>query len=232
MSRFFLAVVAVLTLGACGAGRESVPAGSTESSRAGALPALARVVCRPPGPPRVETATVRPQRDGVHVRFVNETGKDLAAAMLDEDGRGGGANAPQGTSTRVVDLRPGTASIACFDPFTEDAGKVAKTALEIVDEDGVWISTRLTCKRWFSGTLDYVPNARGNADPLEAARERLRGYLQAGDVVEPAGYPEAKQRPSYRLVRAGDVPAVVELQEDRAGGWLGGSVTGCSSFQK
>jgi hypothetical protein len=132
----------------------------------------------------------------------------------------------------VVDLRPGTASIACFDPFPEDAGKVAKTALEIVDEDGVWISTRLTCKRWFSGTLDYAPNARGNADPLEAARERLRGYLQAGDVVEAVGYPEAKQRPSYRLVRAGKVLAIVELQEDRAGGWLGGGVTGCSSLQR
>ena len=173
---------------------------------------------------------MKPQPDGVHVRFVNETGKDLALSIEDPSGGGMGTGAPQGTSIQVVDLHPGTVSIACYDAFTEDGSEVAKTALEIVNEDGVWIPARLTCARWFSSFADYAAGARGNADPLEAAREGLRGYMQAGDIVEQAGYPEAAEALSYRLVRAGEVLAIVELQDDGSGGWLSGNVTGCRSL--
>jgi hypothetical protein len=130
----------------------------------------------------------------------------------------------------VVDLHPGTVSIACYDGFTEDGSDVATTALEIVDEDGVWIPARLTCARRFSSDADYAADARGSPDPLEAAREGLHGYTRGGDIVEQAGYPEAKETLLYRLVRAGDVLAIVELEDDGAGGWLSSNVTGCSSL--
>ena len=38
--------------------------------------------------------------------------------------------------------------------------------------------------------------------------------------------------PLYRLVRAGEVLAVVDLVDDGAGGWLPSTVTGCSSLER
>ena len=53
--------------------------------------------------------------------------------------------------------------------------------------------------------------------------------MRPGDMVEPAGYPEA-ETPVYRLVRGSDVLATVDLLDDGAGGWLPSTVNGCSSL--
>jgi hypothetical protein len=231
MGRVLLVVAALLALTGCGAGSETTgPAGSTQNSEPEALQDVARVICQAESPPRVETPAVKPQPDGVHIRFVNRTGKELTFSIEDPGEGGMGANAPQGTSTHVVDLHPGTVSIACYDGFTEDGSEVATAPLRIVDKHGVWIPATLTCAAAFSGHTDYAPEARGDADPLEAARGGLEGYMQPGDVVEPAGYPEAEQ-PVYRLVRAGEVLAIVDLEDDGAAGWLPSTVTGCSSLE-
>jgi hypothetical protein len=61
-----------------------MPAGSTQSSEPDApLPEVARVVCQEREAPTIETPAVKPQRDGVHVRFVNETGKEPAFSIED-----------------------------------------------------------------------------------------------------------------------------------------------------
>lgn len=227
MKLVLLVVASVVALSACGAERETVPAGP--SPQPAQTQDVVRLVCQVKEPPVVEFPTVEPQPDGVHFQIVNETDKDLAFSVETPSGGGGGTNAPQGVSTQVVDIPPGKASIACFDPYTEDAGKVAKTDLEIVDEHGAWVPTRLKCAQQFSGVVDYVAGARGKPDPLEAAREGFRGYMEAGDVVEPAGYSQAEML-VFRLVRDGDVVATAELLDDGAGGWLPSTVTGCSSL--
>ncbi len=231
MGRVLLVVAALLALTGCGAGSETRPAGSTEGSEPEALPDVARVICQAESHPRVEAPAVKSQPDGVHIRFVNQTGKDLTFSIEDPGEGGMGANAPQGTSTHVVDLHPGTVSIACYDGFTEDGSQVATTPLQIVDKHGVWIPATLTCAAAFSGHADYAPGARGDADPLEAAQGALERYIRPGDVVEPAGHPEAEE-PLYRLVRAGEVLAIVDLDDDGAGGWLPSTVTGCSSLER
>jgi hypothetical protein len=71
----------------------------------------------------------------------------------------------------------------------------------------------------------------GKSDPLAAAKEPLEGYMQEGDVVEPAGYPDTPER-IYCLVRAGNVLATVSLWKDGAGGWLSDTVTGCSELEQ
>ena len=231
MKHLLLIVVAVFALSACGAERETASGGPNGSPEPGALQDVARVVCQVEnGPPVVEFPTVKPQPDGVHFQVVNETGKDLSFSIEDPSGGGmGGVDAPGGASFHVVDLSPGNASIACYDGSTADGSEVGKTALEIVDQDGVWIPATLTCARRFYGSADHAAGARGKSDPLEAAREGLHPYMQADDIVEPAGYPEA-ETPVFRLVRAGHVLAIVELQDDGAGGWLPSDVTGCSSL--
>ena len=227
-----LALAALLGLSACGAGAENRPAVPTESTELeAALPDVALVACEVGRPPRVETPAVKPQRDGVHLEFVNETGKQLSFSVEDPSEGGLGADAPRGSSTQVVDLHPGTVTIACYDAYAEDGSEVPQAPLEIVDQDDVWISAKLTCNELFSGTSDYAQGAQGDADPLAAAGKGLEGYMRSGDIVEQAGYPDAEV-PLYRLVRSGEVLAVVDLVDDGAGGWLPSTVTGCSSLER
>jgi hypothetical protein len=175
------------------------------------------------------TPRVRTQADGLHVEVVNETGKDLSVSILDERGGGLGADAPRGTSTKIVTVPPGKVFVTCVDPYAGDPGQAPQASVEAVDVDAVWVSTQLDCAMGFSGTSDYVPGARGEPDPQVAAEGALGPYGEPGDVIEPAGYPEAES-PEYRLVREGEVLAVAELMDDGAGGWLAGTVNGCSSL--
>ena len=226
MKVFLLAIAAALCLPACGAGEEAEPAGSTDSSDPKtALPDIALVVCDPTGT-RLATPTVKPQPDGVHLQIENDTGSERSISVLDPQGGGMGQGAPVGRSELVVDLGPGTLEVACADPR---ADAKSGSLLEVVDEDGLWISTKLDCTVGFSGVSDYAPDARGDADRLTAARDGLGSYTQPGDVLEPAGYPEA-ETPLYRLVRGGEVLATVNLLDDGAGGWLPSTVNGCSSL--
>lgn len=223
-----LAIAAALGLTACGAAEEVEPAGSTPSSDpAGPLPDVARVVCAVHGA-RLETDAVKPQLDGVHLEIVNDTGEDRSLSVIESQGGGGlGESAPAGTSTLVVALAPGTLEVSCADLREKEP---TGSRLEVVDEDGVWISTTLDCTDGFSGTADYVPGAKGKDDPLAAAEKALVAYRQNDDDVEPAGYPDAPT-PVYRLVRDGETLATVSLLDDGSGGWLADTVTGCSSLQ-
>jgi hypothetical protein len=135
-------------------------------------------------------------------------------------------------STQVVNLPPAEVTVNCYDPYTDDPGKAPQSSFDLVDAEGVWISTHIECATGmgFSETSDYVPGARGEPDPQAAAQAALGPYSEPGDHVEPAGYPESES-PEYRLVRDGEVLAVAELMNDDAGGWLAGQVTGCSSLQ-
>jgi hypothetical protein len=222
-----LALAAVLGLSACGSEEAAGPARSTGGSEPEAvLPDVARVVCEPNGT-RLQTPAVKPQADGVHFEIVNETGSDRSFSVLDGRGGGVGENAPVGTAKKIVALGPGPLTITCSDPLADvERG----TRLEVVDEDGVWVSTSLDCVSGFSGTIDYVRQAQGDPDPLTAAEKGFGNYMQPGDVVEPAGYPDAAT-PVFRLVRSDEILGVVDLMDDGAGGWLPSTVSGCSSLE-
>ncbi|MGH2994699.1 MAG: hypothetical protein ACRDON_03540 [Gaiellaceae bacterium] len=167
----------------------------------------------------------------MHLEFVNDTGTDLSFSIFDPSEGGLGADAPQGTSAHVADLHPGTVSVTCYDASTEDGSDVPRAPLEIVDEDRIWVPTRLDCDSAFTAQSSYAEDARGKPDPLGAAHDALDRYREPGDVIEPAGWPRAEQ-PEYRLVRDGEVLAVVELFDDGAGGWLVNGLTGCSSLER
>lgn len=227
-----LLVVALLGLTACGAGEDADsgsggPAESTEQEPT-ALPDVARVVCDENGA-RLETTSVRPQPDGIHFEIVNETGSERSVAIQNAQGTGTGMGVPAGTSTHVVDVEPGALTIACTDPATEPG---AGEALEVVDEDGIWVSTRLGCAEQFSQVVDYIQGASGETtDPLEAAEKAVEGFgLEPDDVFERAGYPDTDTA-RVRMVRDGEPIAVVDLIDDGTGKWLVSMVTGCSSLE-
>jgi hypothetical protein len=221
-----LALVAALGLAACGSGQrpEAAPEAKGEPV---ALPHVARIVCKAGGPPLIETPAVKPQRDGVHLEIVNETGADLSLVLPTM-----GTGAPVGTSTQIVDLGPGELTVACAAPETLGDGEPPSTPLEVVDQDGIWVSDLLDCPEQFSQVIDYELDARGETnDPLEAARKAVEGYgLEPDDVFERAGYP-AGDDARVRLVRNGESLAVVFLVDDGAGKWLVGGVNGCSSLE-
>lgn len=227
-----LLVVALLGLTACGAGEDADsgsggPAESTEPEPT-ALPDVARVVCDENGA-RLETTSVRPQPDGIHFEIVNETGSERSVAIQNAQGTGTGMGVPAGTSTQVVDVEPGALTVSCTDPATEPG---AGEALEVVDEDGIWVSTRLGCAEQFSQVDDYIQGASGETtDPLEAARKAVEGFgLEPDDVFERAGYPDTDTA-RVRMVRDGEPIAVVDLIDDGTGKWLVSMVTACSSLE-
>jgi hypothetical protein len=229
-----LALLLAVGLSACGAAEEAGPGGSTESSEppTPALSDTAQVVCVSGEAPRIETPAVKPQADGVHVEFVNDTDKELSTLIEHPEDGGMGMSAPKGSSSQVVDLGPGTFSVTCYDGFTEDGSEVPRSSIEVVDEDGIWVSTRLGCNEQFSQVLDYIQGASGETtDPLEAARKGVEGFsIEPDDVFERAGYPET-DTVRVRAVRDGEPIMVVDLIDDGTGKWLVSQVTGCSSLE-
>jgi hypothetical protein len=228
-----LLVVALLGLTACGAGDDDVGSaggGGAESTEPEptALPDVAHLVCDPNGV-RIETPSIKPQPDGVHLEVVNETDGERSLSIESAQGTGVGMGVPAGTSTQILDVEPGNVTVSCSDPSVEPG---AGESLEVVDEDGVWVSTRLECEEQFSQVVDYIQGATGETtDPLQAARKAVEGFqLEADDTFERAGYPETETA-RVRMVRDGEPIAIVDLIDDGTGKWLVSMVTGCSSLE-
>lgn len=223
-------LLALLLLPACGSGGDagSGPTTPAPEPQPAALPDVARAVCTEDGV-TLESPSVKPRVDGLHVEVVNETGSELAFSLSGAES-GLGFGAPPGTTDEIVDLGPGTLTVTCSDPATgpEEGG----ATLEVVDEDGVWVTTTLPCAEQFSQVVDYIQGAKGEtSDPLAAAREALESFgLEPDDVLERAGYPEAVTA-RVRLVRAVEPVAVVDLVDDGAGKWLVSMITGCAELQ-
>ena len=223
-----LALALALGVSACGAAEKADPVAATHESEPAALPGVARVICDEDGT-RVETPAVKPQGDGIHFEIVNNAAGERSFSLTSAEGGGMGLGAPPGTSSQIVDLGPGPLTVSCTDPAVEvEGGK----PLEIVDEDGIWVPTTLGCPDQFSQVVDYVAGAKGETnDPIEAARKAVEGYrLEADDVFERAGYPDA-ETVRVRLVRNGENLAVIDLMDDGTGKWLVGMVTGCSILE-
>ena len=227
-----LLVVALLGLTACGAGDDAEPSGgggaeSTEPEPT-ALPDVARLVCDENGV-HVETPSIKPQADGVHFEVVNETDGERSLSIESMRGTGVGMGVPAGASTQILDVEPGEVTVSCSDPSVEPG---AGESLEVVDEDGVWVSTRLECEEQFSQVVDYIQGATGETtDPLQAARKAVEGFqLEADDTFERAGYPETETA-RVRMLRGGEPIAIVDLIDDGTGKWLVSMVTGCSSLE-
>lgn len=231
MNRILVLLVVALTgLTACGAGEDAGSGGPAESttSEPTALPDVARIVCDESGA-RLETPSVKAQADGIHFEIVNEAGGERSLSIQNAEGTGTGMGVPAGTSTQVVDIEPGALTVSCTDPATEPG---AGEALEVVDEDGIWVSTRLSCAEQFSQVLDYIQGASGETtDPLVAARKAVQGFgLEPDDVFERAGYPDTDTA-RVRMVRGSEPIAIVDLIDDGSGKWLVSMVTGCSSLE-
>ena len=219
------ALAALAIASGCGAeepGWSPYPLGAT-------LPDVARIECDAETT-TVATARIRPQRDGVHLRFENRAGRRLGY-LVDSERGGQGADLPAQGIEVVVALPPGRLSVACYDADGgADPSEQERVELEVADPMGLWTPTVPTCTN--AGSLHSYSGqgAKGEQGaPVEVAERILeaRGVLEAGDVVEAAGYPEQAET-VVRLARDGETVAVVDLTSDGAGGWLPSTITACA----
>jgi hypothetical protein len=222
-----VALVAVLAAG-CGQGAAE-PGPTASRAEATPLPGVAEIECEVNGA-RVLTTRVRPQADGVHLEVSNNTGEELAFSAEESKTGGQGASAPPGSVDYVWSLAPGKISVKCTNDEA-DPSEVEGAIVDVVDEDGLWVSTSLTgsCKEASMSTADYALGAQGGkGDPVDIARRLFEKQgLEPGDVVEPAGYPESDET-IVRVTRSGDVIATMSFLSDGAGGWLPENTTVCT----
>jgi hypothetical protein len=162
---------------------------------------------------------VRAQRDGVHLKFSNTSGKELAYSVEDV----GGDSVPAAGLSVIERFAPGTYKVSCAADLL---------AFEVVDPAGFY--TPAACADPGSGTTgtsDYVQGATGlRGTPIEVARRQLRG-LAPGDVVELGGYPLAPASlasPTVVVIRQGVVLAVLTYEADGKGGWLASTMRTCA----
>ena len=169
----------------------------------------------------IATPVVRASVDGVHLRFRNTSGHSLEFGIDDETGLAVlGDSIPAEGAVFVYTLGIGPWQIHCAEGATRFA---------VVDPDGLYRSVALGCAdaSGTTGSVDYGEDARGlRGSLLDVARLELRG-LQPGDIVERGGYPAAADQQLVRVVRGGQVVAVVTYAEDGRGGWLPGGAQAC-----
>jgi len=205
------------------------------ASPAARPPATLRLVCDGHFD-KALTSTVAVQRDGLHVEVENVSSTPLAIAIYSSTGGERGGDAARGVSNRVFALAPALIRVGCYDAYHQDASRLRSVwpEVSVVDPHGFYVPERVspTCPGSTSVLLlDYMPEARGeHGDPASVVREMLRaqGLLKPGDTVERAGYPVAAM-PKARLVRHGQIIAVVKLIPDHHGGWLESSLEQCTS---
>jgi hypothetical protein len=158
---------------------------------------------------------VRARPDGVHLRFTNSTGAQLMFSIDDASGLAILGEAIDGAGGETVEtFGTGDYAVSC-------GGPVAPFA--VVDPDGVYVPASLSCPVGGSGTsgsTDFGQGATGPRGPvLDVARDELRG-LKSDDTVEHAGYPRSTGEQLVRVVRAGEVIALLTYAADGNGGWL------------
>lgn len=216
-----VAAATLAVLSACA--REAPPAGD------GDVPTVARVVCAEGGT-RVETPSVRPQADGVHVVIDNRLAFDTGFSTQYENGAGGGSNAPMGESRHVIPAPPGALLIGCY--TDRDAIESDLQTLDVVDPSDIYRSTELDCDSIVGGVSDYPEGATGErGDPVDLATARFDQVTDLGDadIVELAGYPQEELR-TVRLVRDGRVVATISFYGSERDGWLEDTFSRCKEL--
>lgn len=169
----------------------------------------------------IPTPLVRAQADGIHIHFANTSGHELAFGIEDATGLAllGDSNPVVG-GTFVYTFGTGNYQLTC--------GGTTASPFAVVDPDRLYTPSEVGCGGGTIGTSDYAAGARGpRGSLLDVARTELRG-LQSGDVVEHAGYPQAAGDQFVRVVRHGEVVAVLGYADDGHGGWLLGGTRACS----
>jgi hypothetical protein len=163
------------------------------------------------GAAEVETPTVRPLSDGVHIVVeAPGAGEELGVVFQSVTERNmylsGGQDPRNGL---VRELGSGMWRVACYDgPQEPDHVADDAPTIEVVDPEGLWIPTTLGCTGGHAGVTlsqEFWTTAEDAIRAVEGVRPT--------DVVELAGYPEgASAGLVWRVVRDGSVVAWLHVR--------------------
>jgi hypothetical protein len=172
------------------------------------------ILCTEDGETRLWTPVVEVQPDGVHVDIENRAGEPTSFFGL------GSLDVGKGRHKAVITEPPGKMRVACYpDSQHEKDAKPVRYDLELTDPQDHWIPTELECgsSELQSVISDFSELGKGlPRDPVTLVEEQVKG-LRADDVVELAGYPEARV-PTVRVVREDSVIAVFGFHRADDGG--------------
>ncbi|HEY6566372.1 MAG TPA: hypothetical protein VI341_02540 [Actinomycetota bacterium] len=192
------------------------------------VPNVLRITCLGGQMERLSSRTVAVQPDGLHVEIIQRfPGEPIMVGWRDTD-MGYGYQSirlsshagPRQEVVSTMHISVGDLGIGCFETRPGAFSASDFEWVKVVDPGGVWVSTVLDCElvvgRGSIGSeytdLDGVPEGEWPQRLLD----RTRGLVR-GDVVEPAGFPDA-ELPSFRAVRDGRVIARYQVGRDADGG--------------
>jgi hypothetical protein len=213
------------------------PAGRPTGAAA-QLPDTVEVHCTPTGI-AIPVASVRPQRDGMHVRVFNELATSTEVSVVKEDEWAGRHEFEPGVMGSMLQpVAPGTLRIGCV-----IGGLEKSLTVELVDVHGYYREPGLECpsedRELDLKDLDAAapPHKSMSTTTLNALRSN--GFavdeLEVGPV---RGYPSQRlgdptDDPKVQVDRRGDTVAFVHLERTDTGSdapWKAVSINGCESF--
>jgi hypothetical protein len=212
------------------------PAGRPTGAAA-QLPDTVEVRCTPTGI-EIPVASVRPQRDGLHVRVINTLATPVEVRVVKEavwTGRQSFATGVVGTTVQPVP--PGSIQIGCFGTGVEDSNTV-----ELVDVHSYYQKPELVCPSEDEATqitdLGGADGARSMSTTARNVVASLGVQVKDLDFGRFRGYPSQRfsdptDDPMVQVSRDRDTVAFVHLQraDDRPDAdWIAESIDGCRSL--
>ena len=202
------------------------------------LPKTVEVRCTPGGI-EIPVASVRPQRDGLHVRVINELATETRVRVTARGWSSGWVTFEPGVSSLRQPVPPGVLTIGC-----DIAGRSEKRTVELNDIHGYYRTPELACPSDEQDRVSDLPAEEPVDSMVLAATSILRqhGYADESDEIEVGpvrGYVGARLGdptvdPEVQVERDGEVVAFVYLrgaQGEPEGPWVRARlIEGCRSF--
>lgn len=197
---------------------------ATESgSPAGApaeVPRIVEVHCEPTGIV-VPVASVRPERDGLHIRVHNSLTVATTITVEGDGWSSGAIPVVPGVQEVRQPVPPGQLTIGC-----DIDGTAQRRLVDLVDPSGYYQEPELDCDDAGHTTLTSLPIEAPVANLVAAARKGLAGHLvepEAPDAIGAVrGYPaqrlsDATADPVVQVTRDGDVIAFAHVRGEDGG---------------
>jgi hypothetical protein len=194
---------------------------------------VAEFACDETGTIAPSTLAVDAQSNGVHIAVTDTGGEPVsftvASLVLPSHVVGGDGVKPGERKETVWQLPPGDASVSCSPKSAGGTDSVPIADLQVSDSSGLYVPIAMSCPT--SGQIpEFVEGAVGiQGDPVKISQKHLSG-LEFDDTVERAGYPNSEE-PVVRVVRRGDIVALVTFRSDGQGGWLNDQLNVCTNLQ-
>jgi hypothetical protein len=217
------AVLAVLTVGIVALDQRRDPRDTVTSDDVAAplgapaeLPRAVDVGCTPAGID-IPVASVRPERDGLHVNVTNSLGTATVLTVTGDGWRSGEIPVPPGAQEVRQPVPPGDVTIGC-----QIGGDMQRRQVAVVDVAGYYRTPELECDDSEAAVVRQVPVPDPDTtNIITAARQALYPVIVGGtdgDAIGPLrGYVsqrlgDATADPVVQVARDGSVVAIAHVR--------------------